>query len=212
MLLAPALEDELAAGMASLGLGDWRAAPKLARFIERLAHWNRVYNLTAVREPQAMVAKHILDSLVILPWLHGTHVLDIGSGAGLPGIPLAIMRPEMTFHLLDNNAKRTRFMTQMVTELALTNVVIVHSRVEDFGPARRFDTITARAFATLAELVAVTRHVLAPAGRLLAMKGRYPEDEIAALPAAVQYTVERLYVPGLDAARHLVVLTGLNHG
>ncbi|MDS4030359.1 MAG: 16S rRNA (guanine(527)-N(7))-methyltransferase RsmG [Candidatus Contendobacter sp.] len=183
------------------------ACGRLAAYLSLLERWNRAYNLTAVREPEAMVIRHLLDSLSILPWLEGPRVLDVGSGAGLPGIPLAVARPEYEFCLLDSNGKRTRFLTQAAIELQLPNVSVARSRVEDYRPDTLFNSVVSRAFATLAELVADAGRLCAPTGRLLAMKGVYPDDELARLPPAYQVVgVYPLRIPHLDAERHLVHL------
>ncbi|MDG4562928.1 MAG: 16S rRNA (guanine(527)-N(7))-methyltransferase RsmG [Candidatus Competibacter sp.] len=181
---------------------------RLAVFLSLLERWNRAYNLTAVRDPKAMVVRHVLDSLSILPWLEGMRVLDVGSGAGLPGIPLAIVRPDCEFVLLDSNGKRTRFMNQVVAELKLANVSVVRSRIEDYRPAILMNSVVSRAFATLAEMVAEAGRLCAPEGRLLAMKGVFPDDELARLPSGYNVVgVYPLQVPDLDAERHLVHLT-----
>lgn len=177
-----------------------------------MSRWNRVYNLTAVRDPQAMLAAHLLDSLAAAPWLTGPRLLDIGSGAGLPGIPLAIARPELHFTLLDSSAKRTRFMQQMIAELGLNNVTLAHTRVEDFSVLEPgFACAVSRAFAALPVLVEPAARLLAPHGRLLAYKGVYPAAELEALPdgdggGLRLVEVVRLTVPGLAAERHLVHL------
>ena len=183
------------------------AQARLLHFVALLEKWNRVYNLTAVREPAQMITRHLLDSLAIAPYLRGTRVLDIGTGAGLPGIPLAVAMPTREFVLLDSNSKKTRFVTQAVAELGLRNVEVVAARVEKYIPATQFDTLIARAFSSLGELVAAARHLAATDGVYLAMKGVYPEEELAALPAefAVRETAA-LNVPGLDGARHVVVI------
>lgn len=185
-----------------------------------------MYNLTAVRDPSAMVAYHILDSLAVLPWLPDAapagaeyraqppaRVLDIGSGAGLPGIPLALARPDLGFTLLDSSGKRTRFMQQMVADLRLANVTVARARVERHrpDPARPYCRVTARAYASLCEFAAAAVPLCAPEGRLLALKGVYPDAELAALavaapPLAEPEQVVELRVPGVDAARHLAVL------
>jgi 16S rRNA (guanine527-N7)-methyltransferase len=153
------------------------------------------------------VVRHILDSLAVLPWLQGPRVLDVGSGAGLPGIPLALAQPDGQFHLLDSNGKRSRFLRQAVAELPLDNVTVVHSRLADYRPAGHFDSILARAFGTLAELAAGAIHLCAPGGRLLAMKGTYPDAELIHLPATCRLvSVYPLRVPHLAAERHLVHL------
>ena len=180
---------------------------RLVAYLTLLERWNRAYNLTAVRDPEAMVVRHVLDSLSILPWLEGPRVLDVGSGAGLPGIPLAIARPEQGICLLDSNGKRTRFLTQVAAELRLGNVAVVRGRVEDYRPEILFDSVVSRAFSTLADMVGDAGRLCAPEGRLLAMKGVFPDDELARLPPGfVVVGVYPLRVPSLDAERHLVHL------
>lgn len=202
------LRTRLDQGLAALGLA--LPAPdreRLLAYVRLLAKWNSAYNLTAVRDPLGMVTRHLLDSLVIVPHLHGARVLDVGTGPGLPGIPLAVARPELAFTLLDANAKKTRFVVQAVGELALKNVEVVQSRVENYRPSRIFDTVVSRAFASIADMLAHARHLCAPGGRFLAMKGAYPEEELEALPAGYDIEVVPLTVPGLDAARHVVIVT-----
>lgn len=176
-------------------------------YLRLLAKWNSAYNLTAIRDPEDMVARHVLDSLVVLPYLAGPRVLDIGTGPGLPGIPLAVARPDLSFTLLDANAKKTRFVTQAIGELALKNVEVVQTRVENYRPAQKFDTLVSRAFASIADMLAGSRHLCAAHGRILAMKGVFPEEELAAVPAEFATEVVALQVPGLMAERHLVILT-----
>lgn len=202
------LEPILARGARELGLElAVEVQQKLLAFIDLLAKWNRVYNLTAVRDLEQMVVRHVLDSLSILPHLDARRALDIGTGAGLPGIPLALARPELGFTLLDSNSKKIRFVTQAVHDLGLNNVEVVHARVENFAPAERFPVLVARAFDAIPDMLARCRHLAAPGGRLFAMKGGYPRDEILALgdrrPAP---QVKTLKVPGLDAARHLIII------
>lgn len=183
------------------------ASRRLTNYLTLLERWNRAYNLTAVRDPAAMVVRHLLDSLSILPWLQGPKVLDVGSGAGLPGLPLAITRPDCAFCLLDSNGKRTRFLIQAVAELQLPNVSVVRSRVEDYQPDTLFNSVVSRAFATLADMAANAGRLCAPDGRLLAMKGVFPDDELARLPPGyVVVGVYPLHVPHLEAERHLVHL------
>ena len=173
-----------------------------------LAKWNAAYNLTAVRDPEEMVTRHLLDSLVLLPYVQGPRVLDIGTGPGLPGIPLAVARPDCAFTLLDANAKKTRFVTQAVGELGLKNVEVVQTRVENYRPVEKFDTLVARAFSSIADMLKNAQHLCAPGGRFLALKGVYPEAELAAIPAGYAVSeVVALKVPGLEAARHLAIIT-----
>ncbi len=202
------LESAIHSGLSALQLP--LAAPRitlLAAYLTLLERWNRTYNLTAVRDPQQMVSRHLLDSLAIQPWLQGPQVLDVGSGAGLPGIPLAIAQPDCTFHLLDSNGKRTRFLTQVVAELGLKNVVVLRSRIEDYQPNQRFNSIVSRAFASIADLVASAGHLCANDGNILAMKGTAPETELTNLPPGyTMLAVHPLHIPGLSAARCLVQL------
>ncbi len=202
------LAQAIAQGIPPLALSvPDHALDRLAAYIALLARWNRTYNLTAVRSPDEMVIRHILDSLAILPWVQGPQVLDVGSGAGLPGIPLAVVRPDIAFHLLDSNGKRTRFLQQAVAELELGNVHVLCCRLENYHPVIRFASIVARAFAPLAVLLAGAGRLCAPHGRVLVMKGAYPGDELQAIPAGYRLVdVYRLRVPGLDAERHLVHL------
>lgn len=180
---------------------------QLLAFVALLEKWNRSFNLTAVEGAAEMVSHHLLDSLSILPFIKGELVLDVGSGAGLPGVPLAMARPESRFVLLDSNGKKTRFMQQAVLELKLANISIVKSRIEEYRPERAFDTVVSRAFSSLVEFVQASRMACGPHTRLLAMKGLYPGAELKEL-AVTGYSTEiaRLNVPGLAAERHLVSL------
>lgn len=202
------LQTQLAAGIAALGLAlPADAEAKLLAYLVLLDKWNRVYNLTAVRDPERMVSHHLLDSLAAVPFFQGGRVLDVGSGGGLPGIPLAIARPDLQVTLIDSIAKKTAFLQQVKAELGLKNLHVVTGRVEDYRPETGFDLITSRAFSDLREFVALTRHLLKPAGRWLAMKGLYPHEELALLPAGAKVSADHvLAVPGLDATRHLIVL------
>ena len=202
------LQSALDDGLSSLGQTfPSGAAETLLAFLRLLDKWNKTWNLTAVRDPLEMVPRHVLDSLSVRPWLEGPRIADIGSGAGLPGIPLAIAEPERQFVLIDSALKRTRFMTQAAATLGLANVTVVHSRAEDYRPDSGFDTVISRAFASLADFTAAAGHMVKPAGCLLAMKGRFPGDELAQLPANWRSTaVEALTVPGLEGERHVVVL------
>jgi 16S rRNA (guanine527-N7)-methyltransferase len=175
---------------------------QLLAFIKLIAKWNKAYNLTAVRNNEDMARLHILDSLAILPHIEGKRVIDIGTGAGLPGIPLAIFLPDVEFVLLDSNAKKTRFVQQVILELKLKNVSVIHSRVEQYRPELGFDTITTRAFANLPDMVKMTAHLLSPNGVLLAMKGQIPEAELAELNT--NSTLIKINVPDVEAERCLV--------
>lgn len=178
------------------------------QYLDLLIKWNKVFNLTRICDPKEMVMLHILDSLSIHPYLHGTRILDVGTGAGLPGIPLAILLPEKKFVLLDSNIKKTRFLTQVVHELKLSNVEIIHSRCEDLHPVHLFDSILSRAFASLEVMLKATHHLVHQDGRFLAMKGIYPESEIQEIPQGFKLVaVHKLVIKGLDAKRHLVCLT-----
>jgi 16S rRNA (guanine527-N7)-methyltransferase len=207
------LHTQLAAGIAALGLAlPEGAEAKLLDYLALLDKWNRVYNLTAVRDTERMVSHHVLDSLAAVPYFQGgcadlIRVLDVGSGGGLPGIPLAIARPELQVTLIDSIAKKTAFLLQAKAELGLANLNVVTSRVEDFRPSTGFDIITSRAFSDLKEFVTLTRHLLKPGGHWLAMKGLMPHEEIAFLPVWVKVSANNaLAVPGLEASRHLIVL------
>ena len=200
------LRQRLCAGVSELQLAlDDAAIGQLLDYVELLQRWNAAYNLTAVRDPAEMVTRHLLDSLAILPHVHGATLADLGRGAGLPGIPLAIAAPEREILLVDSNGKKARFLREAVRKLGLTHTRVAESRVENVEGT--FECITARAFASLGEMLARGGHLLAPEGRWLALKGRYPEDELAALPEGFRVEeIVALRVPGLDAERHLVVL------
>lgn len=201
------LAQKLSAGIAEMGL---RVTPeqqaKLLEYLALLHKWNGVYNLTAIRRPEQMVSHHLLDSLAVLPHLWPQRWLDVGCGAGLPGLVLAVMRPEWSFTLLDSNSKKTGFVQQAAIELGLHNVEVRCGRVEQWQTVQKFDGIISRAFAEAADFVMLTRHLLADDGRWAAMKG-VPEEELARLPEGV--VVEKvitLQIPELEAARSLVVL------
>jgi 16S rRNA (guanine527-N7)-methyltransferase len=182
---------------------------RLMDYLALLAKWNSVYNLTAVRDPSLMVTQHLLDSLAVVPaFAQAREVLDVGAGGGLPGIVLAIARPDMKVSLIDTVHKKTAFLTQVKAELGLSNVTVHTARVEQLQVPHRFDVITSRAFAELADFVNWSGHLLAPGGRFIAMKGVMPADEIARLPAGWKVSeVRPLHVPGLDAERHLIFIT-----
>lgn len=200
-----ALRPGLAAGLDALDLPAALAAPLLA-YLALLARWNATYNLTAIRDPREMVAKHLLDSLAMQPFVRDLRSLaDLGTGPGLPGIPLAIATPALEVTLVESNGKKARFLREAARQLGLGNVRVAESRIEVFRPGTPFDAITARALATLPLILELGGHLPGPEGRLLAMKGVVPDDEIAALPAGWRLAaVHALRVPGLDAERHLV--------
>lgn len=199
---------DIAAGIDSMGLSlNAGQQEKLLGFLRLLNKWNSAYNLTAVRDPAEMVSRQLLDSLSILPFLKNAPILDVGAGGGLPGVPLAIALPERSFTLLDSNSKKTRFLTQCRLELQLPNLTVVHARAEHFPAGETFEQITSRAFTALANLVDWCGHLLAPGGRFLAMKGQFPDAEIADLPTGWQLLeTHRLTVPGCEAERHLLII------
>lgn len=205
------LSARLADALSAMGLestAGQRAA--LLDYLGLLAKWNRTYNLTAIHGPERMLTHHILDSLSIAPHVGAGPLLDVGSGAGLPGIPLAIMRPGLQVTLLDASQKKCGFMQQAAIELKLTDLAVVHGRVEDLRRAGGFPQIVSRAFSDLSEFVRLTRHLLAEGGEWLAMKGLYPDEEIAQIKGARVTRDVPLHVPGLEAERHLIVMAPLS--
>ena len=202
-------DEAIKTGIESLDLGmklvlnDTQYA-QIECYIKLLLRWNKVFNLTAIRAAEDMLPLHILDSLSVLPYIDYQHCLDVGSGAGLPGIPLAIAHPEKQMTLLDTNGKKTRFMQQAVIELNLKNVRIVHARVEKWSPEQPFDAIISRAFSSLQDFVHLTAHHLSTTGMLYAMKGRYPADELESLPQEYRATEVKLSIPSLDVDRFLI--------
>lgn len=199
---------ELTEGAAQLGIDlQPEQREQLLAYLRLLHKWNKAYNLTAVRDPDEMVSRHLLDSLSILPYVQGDRWLDVGSGGGMPGIILAIMLPNTAFTLLDSNGKKTRFLTQAKLELGLANLRIVQSRVESFQAEQPFHGIASRAFSSLADFTHLTRHLSDIDTQWLAMKGQYPEEELAALPVDFQVTDSaQLAVPGCQGSRHLLIL------
>ena len=205
------LSPDLEAGLRALGL-DAALAPPLLAYLALLLRWNQAYNLTAIRDPREMLTKHLLDSLAMHGAVDGLAarggaLADLGTGPGLPGIPLAIAKPGLQVALVESNGKKARFLREAVRQLGLRNATVAESRIEAFDAPASFDAITARALATLPLILELGGHLLKPEGRLLAMKGVVPQDEIAALPAgwAVE-AITPLSVPGLEAERHLVVI------
>ena len=209
--LSAAARERLETGLVALALDSAIAEP-LSAYLELLLRWNRAYNLTAVRDPVEMVDKHLLDSLAMHPYVDeiaatGGALADLGTGAGLPGIPLAIAKPGLRVTLVESNGKKARFMREVVRKLGLRDVEVAESRIEALDLPGRFDAITARALASLPLILELGGHLLKPDGRLLAMKGVYPTDEIDALPAAWAVSQSHaLTVPGLAAVRHLIVV------
>ena len=202
--------EELSHGAVELGVElSAQQHEQLLAYLALLIKWNKAYNLTAVRDPNEMVSRHLLDSLSVVPFVAeaGDNWLDVGSGGGMPGIPLAILFPERQFTLLDSNGKKTRFLTQVKLELKLANLQVIHSRVEEFAPAVPFSGICSRAFSSLEDFSNWTRHLGDGNTQWLAMKGVHPDDELQALPADFRLTATHvLKVPGCQGQRHLLIL------
>jgi len=202
------LADILEAGMQNMGV-DYTSLQRdqLLAYLKLLISWNKAYNLTAIRDPAQMIALHLLDSLTVLPHVTGEHLIDVGTGAGLPGIPLAIIYPDKQFTLLDSNGKKTRFLFQVRCHLGLTNVTEIQSRVEQHQPRECYDAVLSRAFTSIADMVDKCHHLLAAQGVFLAMKGKFPQSELSEV--AKDYKVETshtLQVPGVEGERHLIVI------
>ncbi len=201
------LRDRLTAGASRLGAPLPAAAvDRLIDYLELLRRWNRVYNLTAIRDAEQMITHHLLDSLAVAPHVRGARLLDVGSGAGLPGLVIAIARPGVHCTLLDSNGRKTRFLTQARIDLKIDNVDVVHCRIEDFHPAMPFDCIVSRAFAALGTFIAVAGSLLAADGEMLAMKSVRGAQEVGSVPAGWEVRSMELEVPGLHAVRRLVAV------
>ena len=197
----------LLAGARELGVAlTDESAAALLRLLDELSHWNRAYNLTAITERAQMLTHHLLDSLSVAPFVQGSTVADVGTGAGFPGLPLALLAPQRRFVLMDSNGKKQRFVAHAARTLGLANVEALQARVEEVRPAQPFDTVVARAFAALPQLLAWIAPLCGPGTRVLAMKGRLPQEEIAAVAAPWHIgEVVPLHVPGLNEERHLLI-------
>ena len=206
-----ACRETLLAGLVQLNLVlDQAQIDQLLAYIQLIEKWNKAYNLTAVRDIHEMVTTHLLDSLAILSHVQGSRIADIGTGAGLPGIPLAICRPDWQFSLVDGNSKKTRFVQQAVLELRLRNVEVFHARVENMQANIAFDTVLCRAFASMPDIVRLCRHLLTASGQILAMKGQTPHEEL--LELSETYQIIPVNVPGIDAERCIVKMGGVLNG
>ena len=203
--LAPLLE----AGMQQMGV-EYSSEQRdmLLAYLQLLMTWNRAYNLTAIRDPREMIKLHLLDSLAVLPHLSGKRLIDVGTGAGLPGIPLAIMCPERDFTLLDSNGKKTRFLFQARCDLGLSNLKEINSRVESHRPEVPYEAVLSRAFTSVADMVNKCSHLLSPEGLFLAMKGKFPQSELSEIGKDYKVNASHtLQVPGVDGERHLIVIS-----
>ncbi|MDB9949151.1 16S rRNA (guanine(527)-N(7))-methyltransferase RsmG [Porticoccaceae bacterium] len=180
----------------------------LLAYLQLLMTWNKAYNLTAIRDPGEMIRLHLLDSLAVLPHISGKRLIDVGTGAGLPGIPLAIMCPERDFTLLDSNGKKTRFLFQARCDLGLSNLKEINSRVENHQPEVPYDAVLSRAFTSVADMVKKCSHLLSPEGLFLAMKGKFPQSELSEVGKDYKVIASHtLQVPGVDGERHLIVIS-----
>jgi 16S rRNA (guanine527-N7)-methyltransferase len=200
--------EVLAGGARELGIElTPERAEALLKLVDELEQGNALFNLTAIRDRPGMLRKHVLDSLSVQPYLRGARLADVGTGAGFPGLVLAIVNPQRRFTLIDATGKKARFVEQTAARIGCENVLVVNSRAESYRPFELFDTVIARALSSLADFVAYAGHLCAPGGRLLAMKGKRPDEEISALPRSFRaLAVHRLKVPGLSDERHLVEL------
>jgi 16S rRNA (guanine527-N7)-methyltransferase len=204
--MTPELEQTLNAGINELGLTVPHASrQKLLSYLSQLHKWNHAYNLSGIKNINEMLTLHILDSLAIAPLIEGELIADVGTGAGLPGLPLAICFSDKKFILIDSNSKKTRFIFQTANLLELHNVQVVHNRVEDYDCQQQVDIVTSRAFSSLTDFVTGSQHLLQQQGKFLAMKGRVPEDEIAALPEKFSaVAIHPLNIPGAQISRHVI--------
>lgn len=185
---------------------------QFVHYLDLIKTWNRVFNLTAITNINDMIDLHLVDCLKVAPYVRGPHCLDVGSGAGFPGIPLAILNPENQWLLVDKNSKKTRFLTQVIAELALKQVKVMHIRSEDLAAPYRFDSILSRAFGSLKTMVTLTSHLLAVNGQYLAMKGKLPKEELADLPDDIQPEVIPMAIDGRNIERHLIILKRNSRG
>ncbi|MDN3647343.1 16S rRNA (guanine(527)-N(7))-methyltransferase RsmG [Reinekea marina] len=199
---------QLERGIAQLELAlNDEQIERLLAYHAMLVKWNKAYNLTSVRDPAQMIARHLIDSLSIVPFIKSTNLLDVGTGPGLPGMIIALINPALPVYMLDSNGKKTRFLNQVKMELKVDNAEVIHHRLESWQPGQDFNQITSRAFATLSDMVGFSRHLLSSDGRFIAMKGQYPEDEIAQLPEDIDVlAVSPIKVPGNEGERHMVEL------
>lgn len=192
---------------AQINLSEAQIEQQLA-LVGLLDKWNKAYNLTSVRNPKDMLTRHIMDSLAVRKYLHGQRFIDVGTGPGLPGLPLAIAEPDKEFVLLDSLGKRIRFIRQVCHELKLSNVTAVQARVEDYQDEKQFDGVISRAFASLNDMLSWCEHLPAENGRFYALKGLYPQDELEQLPGQYKIeSIEQINVPGIDASRHIVIIS-----
>lgn len=192
---------------AQINLSEAQIEQQLA-LVGLLDKWNKAYNLTSVRNPNDMLTRHIMDSLAVRKYLHGQRFIDVGTGPGLPGLPLAIAEPDKEFVLLDSLGKRIRFIRQVCHELKLSNVTAVQARVEDYQDEKQFDGVISRAFASLNDMLSWCEHLPAENGRFYALKGLYPQDELEQLPGQYKIeSIEQINVPGIDASRHIVIIS-----